>query len=442
MPVRLFAKLPPSWAVAAIFVGLTLPQALLGLPVAAAAIGPLPALAALLAIGAAMTVAAAGEAEALVRDGEFRREGGYFGKLVQRYLGRRATALPDGLAGLRTSLSVLGAYVGLSVTLAALTGVSRIVWGALAFVAIAAMLLRGGLRIPAAVGALLGLACLPLLVAIGAIAIVHGGGDLSAADDLSGAALGGVVGLVVMLYISNVYVVQIAGEYLPADPSGRALVRGSAIGTVLMTAIAAGWLLATSAALRPEDLTGEVGTVLGPLAGETGTAVAVLGTALTVLLLGLGLERTSVAVMRLVEERTPGEGTVLPALAPLAICLLGEVLLAADAVTFSAIFGVAGVATNVLLAIALPLLLLLAARRGGDIEPGPGAVVPLFGRPAAAWSLIVLAGVLLALFGTVLSDGALLRVAATLSLLALVVTALLAQRALRPESGRRESNPH
>lgn len=129
---RLFTRLPPLWAVAALFVGLTLPQALLGLPVAAAAVGPLPALAVLVAVGALMTVAAAAEAEALVRDGEFRRQGGYFGRLVERYLGRAATVIPNGLAGLRTSMSVLGAYIGLSVTLASLTGVSRVLWGALA----------------------------------------------------------------------------------------------------------------------------------------------------------------------------------------------------------------------------------------------------------------------------------------------------------------------
>lgn len=441
MGLAIFDRLPPLWRVAALFVGLTLPQALLGLPVAAAAIGPLPALAALVAIGAAMTVAAAAEAEALVRDGELRREGGYFGKLVQRYLGPRAAAVPDGLAGLRTSMSVLASYVGLSVTLAALTGVPRVAWGVLALVAVAALLLRGGLRIPAAAGALLGLACLPLLVAIGAIAVAHGGGGIAAVEGFSGGSLGTLIGLVVMLYISNVYVVQIARETLPDAPGGRALVRGSALGTALVTAIAAAWLLASSAALRPEDLHGEVGTVLGPLAAETGTAVAILGTALTVLLLGLGLERTSVAVMRLVAERTPGRRPLLPALAPLAVCLLGEALLAADAVTFSAVFGVAGVATNVLLAIALPLLLLLAARRVGDVAPEPGAVVPLFGRPAAAWGIVAAAAVLLALLATVLADQPLVRVAAVASLLALAATVALRQSAPEPARPARRPPP-
>lgn len=429
MLARAFDRLPPLLSVVAMFLGLTLPQALLGLPVAAAAIGALPALAVLVAVGAVMTVAAAAEAEALVRDGEFRRRGGFFGRLVERYLGRPATVLPDLLAGLRTSMSVLGAYVGFAVTLAALTDWPRPLLGGLALLALAALLLRGGLRIPPALGATLGLLCLPLLLAVGVLAALHGGGDLSVAEDFSAASLGGVVGLAVMLYISNVYVVRVAAVVLPRDPGGRALVRGSALGTVALTALAAAWLLATSAALPPAALEGEVGTVLGPLAESTGPAVGLLGGALTVLLLGLGMERTSIAVMKLVAERIPPRRARLAALAPLAVCLLGEALLGAGAVSFSAVFGVAGIATNVLLAIALPLLLLLAARASGDLRPAPGAVVPLFGSPAAVWSIVALAAALLVLFATVLADSALLRVAAVVSLAALAVTVALARRA-------------
>jgi hypothetical protein len=169
--------------------------------------------------------------------------------------------------------------------------------------------------------------------------------------------------------------------------------------------------------------------VLGPLADQTGAAVAVVGTALTVLLLGLGIERTSIAVMNLTAESLPDRSRALAPLAPLVVCLIGEGLLAADAVSFSAILGVAGIATNVFLALAVPLLLLLAARRSGDLRPGRGAVVPLFGSPLGVWSLVGAAGVLLFLFATVLSDKALLHAAAVLSLVALAVTVVLARRA-------------
>ena len=416
MLVRAFERLAPLPRVVALFVGLVLPQALLGLPIAAAAIGTLPAVGIVVGVGVVMTLASAAEAAALARDEEFRRRGGFFGMVVERWLGQRAAAIPDALAGLRTSMSVLASYVGLSVTLAALTGAARVLWGAVAFAAVAVLLARGGLRIPSALGASLGLACLPLLVAIAAIAVVHGGGG-GAPERVAGAGVGDVLGLVVMLYIANVYVVGIAREVLPKAPDGRALVRGSAIGTVLVTAIAAGWLLACSAALSPEALRGEVGTVLGPLADETGVATVVLGTALTLMLLGLGMERTSVAVMNLVAERLPGERRLVPVLAPLAVCVVGEALLAADAVTFSAIFGVAGVATNVLLAIALPLLLAHAARAWG------------IGSRAVAWSGVALSVVLLVAFATVLSDDLLRTVAAVVALAALGATIALARRA-------------
>jgi hypothetical protein len=81
--------------------------------------------------------------------------------------------VPTGLAGARTALSVLGGYVGISATLADLTGVPRVVWG-VTIAALAVLLVRGGVRIPAAVGAFIGLACLPLLVAIAGIAIANG----------------------------------------------------------------------------------------------------------------------------------------------------------------------------------------------------------------------------------------------------------------------------
>lgn len=427
MLLRAYDRLPPIWSVAALFLGLTLPQALLGLPVAAAAIGALPSLAILAAIGALMTVAAAAEAEALARDGEVRREGTFFGRVVQRYLGAAATVAPNLLAALRTGLSLLGAYIGFCVTLAALTGLPRVAWGLFALLSLAALLLRGGLRIPSAIGATLGLLALPPLAAIAVIAALHGGG-VAAARHVDATAIGGVVGVVLMLYISNVYVVAIARETLPRDPGGRALVRGSALGAAALTLIAAAWLLATSAALRPEDLTGEVGTVLGPLSSEVGASVAVLGSVLIVLLLGLGLERTGVAVMRLASERLSGRARPLGPLAPLAVCGLGEALLSAGAVSFTDVFAVAGIATNALLALAVPMLLLLAARARGDVELEPGAAVPVFGRPAVAWALVGAAALLLVLFATVLTDVPLLHAGATISLLALVATVWAARR--------------
>lgn len=423
---RLLERVSPTTGVTLLFVGLVLPQALLGLPIAAAAVGTLPALAALAGIGALMTLTAASESEALTRDGDFQRKGGFFGQMVQRYLGAASAAVPDALAGLRTSMSVLASYIGISVTLAALTGLPRVAIGAVTIVLVAILLLRGGLKISVTLGASLGLSCLPLLLGVGLIAAISGGGDLGGSGGFDGPALGSLIGVTVMLYISNVYVVSIAREVLPAQHDGRSLIRGSAIGTAILTLIAGLWLTTTSLALDPAQLAGETGTVLGPLADELGAAVTVMGTALTLLILGLGIERTSVAVMRLAAERLPEDSGRLAAAAPLLVCVVGELLLAADAVTFSDVFAVTGVATNIVLAIAVPAMLVLASRRSGDLDSAVS--VPLLGRPWAVAAVVAFSGVSLVLFATVLADSPLLRIAAAVSLAALVVTAALAVR--------------
>lgn len=414
-------------SIAILFTGLVLPQAILGLPVAAAAIGTVPTLAILAVAGVVMAIAAASEAEALVRDGEFRGGGEYFGKLVERYLGIKATAIPDVVAALRTSMSVLASYVGISLTMAALTGLPRVAWGALTILGVAILLARGGLNIPFRIGSALGLACLPVLLAIGVIAAVQGGGSFEAPAGVDASDYGLVIGVIVMLYISNVYMVGIARESLPVRPDGRDLILGSAVGTLLVTAITGLWLVACSSALMPVQLAGETGTVLGPLADQTGASVTVLGVLLTVLLLGLGIERTSVAVMRLTAERLPESRKTSALLAPIAVCLVGEALLAADAVSFSAIFGVAGVATNVFLAIAIPALLILAARRTGDLPAG--ARVPLVGNRVSTVIAVTLAAILLVALATALAPNGLTRVGAVAALLALLVTVVLAVRA-------------
>jgi hypothetical protein len=373
-----------------------------------------------------MTICIAGETEALARDGDFEEKGRFFGKLVERYLGPRAASIPTALAGLRTGLSVLAGYVGLCTTLSELTDLPRAAWGALTIALLAVALARGGVRTSAAVGAVIGLACLPLLAVIGAIAIGHGAArNVDTVDRFSGSAVGGLLGIILIIYMGSVYVVQVAREPL-RDHGGRALIVGSAIGTLVTTAIAAGWLVASSAALPPVRLTGEVGTVLGPLADETGAVVTVLSALLTLLLLGLGTQRASVMMMDLVDEWLPRR-KALAVLVPVAICLIGEVLLELGAVSFTGIFNAAGIASNVVLGLALPVLLLAASRRTGDLTPA--LRVPLLGRRVVVVVLLVADALLLVALATFLADGALLRVTALAGLGAFVALVWLAPRA-------------
>jgi hypothetical protein len=436
-------RLPHTLVVILLLVGLTLPQAILALPIAAATIGPLPALAIVALVGVVMVISTAAEAEVLARDPKIRAGRAYYGMLVEDEIGARAAAIPNLAAGLRTGMAVVGAYVGLSVTMAALTDLPRTVWGVIAIVGLAVLLLRGGIKIPAGVGAALGLACLPLLIAIGAISATHidpsalthtnvplFGGDASAAD-----TIGSVLAVAIMLYLSSVYAVQVATETLPSAPSGRALVGGTAAGVAILTAIAGAWLMLTSGVIDAGPLSAEVGTVLGPLAQETGFAVTVLGTILIVLLLGLGIERSALAVSNLTAERLPkGRSSfvarhgirVLTALPPLLLCGLGELMLAADIVSFTGVWQIAGVSTNILLSIALPLMLLRASRlrKGEHI----GVRLPVVGHPVFVALWVTGSAILLVLFATVLWDGAARRVVAVAALVVLLVVVWLAWR--------------
>jgi amino acid permease len=419
-------RLPPFWAVALILFGLTVPQSLLALPIAAAEVGTWPALGVLALLGTLMSLCIAGETEALARDGEFRSKGGYYGKLVARYLGARAASIPTALAGLRTALSVLAGYVGLCVTLASLTGVPRTLWGVLAIVILAVALIRGGVRTPSSIGGLIGLACVPLLAIIAGVAVAHASlHNLTSAGRTQASEFGDFIGTVLILYMGSVYVVGVARDKLPSDPSGRGLIWGSAVATLATTAIAALWLVAVTAALPASKLSGQVGTVLDPLASEFGAVVSVPGVILTLLLLGLGTERAAVALMDLVEERGPSR-RALPIIAPLAICVLGEVLLDLGAVSFTGVFNAAGLATNVVLGLAVPVLLLAVSRRTGDLTPG--IRVPLLGRRVVAGALLAADFLLLLALATVLSDGTMVRVVSVASLAALAELLWLCRR--------------
>ena len=425
--MRALDRLSPFWAVALILFGLTVPQSLLALPIAAAEVGTWPALALLAVLGGLMSLSIAAETEALARDREFRTKGGYYGKLVARYLGPRAASIPTALAALRTALSVLAGYVGLCVTLASLTGAPRTLWGVLTIVILAVALIRGGVRTPSSVGGLIGLACVPLLAMIAAVAIAHANlHNLTSAGTTHASEFGDLVGTILILYMGSVYVVGVARDTLPSDPDGRGLIAGSAVATLATTAIAGLWLLAVTSALPASKLSGQVGTVLDPLASEFGAVVAVPGVVLTLLLLGLGTERAAVALMDLVEERAPRR-RVLPVLAPLAICVVGEVLLDLGEVSFTGVFNAAGIAANVVLGLAVPVLLLAVSRRTGELTPG--LRVPLLGRRTVAAALLVGDALLLLALATVLSDGTMLRVIALASLAALAELLWLCRRA-------------
>jgi hypothetical protein len=425
--------LPPVPVFAALVVGICLPQAILGLPIVAATAGPLPAVAVLAVIGALLTVALGAETESMARSGPFRSGAAFLGRLSDQFLGERASAITTPVAAARTALSALAAYVGLALSLTSLTGLPRAVFSVATFAALAILLLRGGIRITVGAGAFVGLVSSVLLVAIAAIAAAHADGDAllradvpsPAGDGSAAAALGPLIALALLFYIGNVYVIGVAKRMLPHDPGGRVSVRGTVLGMIALVVLGAVFTVPVTAAVPAAELAGERGTALGPLREATGPVVGVLGTLATLLLLGLGLERTAVALVRFTDERLPdgfrAARTLACAVPALATCAIGEVLLALGDVSFSDVMGLAGVISNIVVSGAVPMLLVLGARRRGELRAA--STIGVLGAPAAVAVATAIYAVLLVAFSAVLFDTVAERVAAGAA--ALVLAAVL-----------------
>ena len=432
--------LPPVLVFAALVVGICLPQAILGLPIVAATAGPLPAVAVLAVIGALLTVALAAETESMARSGPFRSGAAFLGRLSDQFLGTRASAITTPVAAARTALSALAAYIGLALSLASLTGLPRSVFSVATLAALALLLLRGGIRITVGAGAFVGLVSSVLLLVIAAIAVAHIDGDTLLRADVPllggegsvAAALGPLIALALLFYIGNVYVIGVAKRMLPHDPGGSVSLRGTVLGMVALVVLGAVWLVPVTAAVPAADLAGERGTALGPLSDVTGPVVGVLGTLATLLLLGLGLERTAVALVRFTDERLPdGFGATgrrrrlsartLACVPALGVCAIGEVLLALGDVSFSNVMGLAGVISNIVVSGAVPMLLVLGARRRGELRPA--STIGVLGTPAVVAAATAVYAVLLVAFSVVLFDTAAERVAAGAA--ALVLAAVL-----------------
>jgi hypothetical protein len=431
--------IPTVWLVALLTVGICFPAAVLGLPTAAATIGALPALAVLAVVGTLMTLSMAAEAEAIVRSRPFRAGGMFLGKLTDDFLGTHASAVATLIAVARTALSVLGGYIGLTLTLTTLTGVPRELWSTVTLALVAVMLLRGGLKITVDAGALVGLVGVVLSLAIAAIAIgsvdvervtrtnVPGlGGDASAA-----AAFGPIVGMVLIYFIGNAYVIQVAQRTLPRDEGGGDVVRGIALGTAVLVVLAALFLVPVTGAVPAGDLAGEQGTALGPLADVAGPAVTVLGTAASILLLGLCIERASLALFKFTGERLRTAGVrrrvVLCSLGPLAMCAVGEVLIAVGDVSFNDVMGLSGVISNVVVTGVVPMLLVAGSRRLGELEPAR-TIGALGGAPVVT-ALTVLYTLLLVAFALLFYDTPVERAAAASAVLGLLAVVWLSRPA-------------
>ena len=387
-------RLPPFWLTTVLVVTVTLPVSLLGLPVAASEIGPLPALALLAGIGLVMSITMAALGEATTRSGGVRYRRAFLGGLAGDLLGGRASAVLTGTAGLRTAMMLLAGWIGLSITLADLTDIPRGIWAVAILTGVVWMLARGA-KVALSTVAMFGVAATVLVLLASVLALVHAGpGDLSHADlplgggpdELDG-TLGAALGVILMQYIGSVYLIGIHRAAASRDPTGRELAAGAFVGTVVVTLIVGLWLVAASAAVPAAELHGISGTAMGPLVDEVGPAMAVIGGLAALLLLGMNVNRASTAVHSLALERLPERRwRSLVAMVPvLLVFAVAETLLELGDVTFTSVLTICGVITNFIVGAAFPMLMVLGARRTAELVPG--RMWRWIGSPPVAWGI-------------------------------------------------------
>jgi hypothetical protein len=385
-----------------------------------------------------MSIAMAGLGEGIARSGGVRYRHAFLGGLATALIGNRASVVFTTTGGIRSGLGLLAGWIGLSITVAEVTHTPRGLWAGVILAAVVLLLARGS-KLALGTVALVGVLTTVLVVLAALLALLNAGpGDLSHADVPLGdgnealdKTVGAALGVILMQYIGSVYLVGIQRQAAARDPEASRLAAGAFVGTVIVTVIVGLWLVGVSAAVPAADLAATKGTAIGPLADQVGPAMGVLGGIASVLLLGMNINRGSIAVHALALERlTRWSGrwrTVLAGVPVLLIFAVAEATLDLGDASFSSVLTISGVVTNVLVGIAIPMLIVMAARRRGELVPP--RVWAWVGWPGLAWALVAAALAALVVVGLFVWDDRASRGAALAMAVLGAVTVVWAVRA-------------
>jgi hypothetical protein len=436
--------LPPFWQTCVSMLALSFPQAALALSIAMAGVGPIAGVGLLLGFGLLNVLTVAALAEAVARNGSIRYGNAFLGRVAADYLGQAGSIALTLGAGAFMFLAHIAALVGLATTLASFAGVPTTIWAAALF-GVNAFRLAAQSKVSLSITMLLAGLDISLLLALSVLALTRFRPELFRLPDLGGSGDQGLLpagllqvqlGVLLTAYYGHNMVSQVARAVLPRDPSGRALIRGSAAAFGIMTVILVLWVLAVSDVVAPDVLASTSGTVLVPLAAELGPAAQLLAAPIAICLLGLSSIRTADVLFNLTRERLPvqGQGSRVGPRGRLALSIspvlvtfvLAEWLLLTGAASYARLISIAGVLTASLFAGIFPVLLLVASRRKGDLVPT--AVYPLLGHPLVVGGIYaVFLGIIL-LHGLVIWQSVLER---TLALAMAIVLVALTVHAVR-----------
>jgi hypothetical protein len=323
-----------------------------------------------------------GIVEAITRNGNMRYGTAYFGRLVGDYLGKPGSIVLVPALLILNVLVLMAFYVGISTSLADVTGINPMLWSVLIFLIAVYFLRNKSLNATVASALVIGIINILIIIILSALAISH----LELANlqyiNLPFAAgkifnpkiLELVFGVVLAAYFGHTSAGNAAKVVLRRDPGGKSLVWGNVAAMATAIAIYSLWVFSVNGAISPVVLSKETGTALSPLAIKIGGPISILGIIYVILAMGMGSVHMSYGLYYQVREALPSKTKkttqFLVSVAPI-FCLFITIewMLFTNRVSFSWLLGIVGVLLLPLLGGIFPMLMLAASRRKGDYTP-------------------------------------------------------------------------
>jgi amino acid permease len=416
-------RLPPFWTSFALTLTELVGGTMLALPIATAGLGPLPGVVVIIVLGLLNLLTIVALTEACTRSGPVRYGGAYFGGMVRGYLGATAAVVFSAVLFLDVAVALLAYDVGITVTLAHASGLPPLAWAAI-IVATQIVLLRRGLHTTFAASLAVGAVNLMLLFTLILLSsshmqpayLLYAHIPFTTSPPADPRLFGAVVGVILLAYSGHISTPTCATLVLRRDPSGRALMAGSATAMGVVISLYSLWTTVMGSVIAPEVLAGETGTVLTPLAAIIGPIVHLLGAIFVVLSMGMASMHVTLALSGQFVEWLPARlratgGGWLGTVPNLAIFLLVAWLFVTGQASFVGIVGLFCTLTLTLFAGVFPALLLLAARRRGEYVPG--RPLGLLGHPAILLAVVAFFLGILLLHGLVIWERPFDRTAAS-----------------------------
>ncbi len=375
-------RMPPFWTAFSLTLTETVGGSILALPIALAGVGPLPGVILLVLLGLVNILTIMGIVEAITRNGNMRYGTAYFGRLVDDYLGKPGSILLVPVFLILSVLLLVVYYIGISTSLADITGVNPMLWAAVVFLVGAYFLRRESLSATVASALVIGTINILIILILSALALpfiqtsnlqyVHlpfGNGQVSNPKifDL-------VFGVVLVAYFGHTSVGSAAKVVLRRDPGGSSLIWGNIAAMITAIALYSLWVLAVNGAISSVELGRLTGTALSPLAAKIGGIVPLLGIIYVILAMGMGSVHYSYGLFYQVREVLPSKAKrsiqFIVSLAPVFLLFLAvEWMLFTKRESFSGLLGFMGVFLIPIIGGIFPMLMLAASRRKGEYTP-------------------------------------------------------------------------